>query len=496
MFIAFDNAGNRIKPSFTGQKAKCPLCDEVLIGKCGEIYAWHWQHKKDRNCDPWKEHETEWHRKWKAEFPDDWQEVIVESEGERHFADIKTPEGLVIEFQNSSISSSTIRLRENFYDNMIWIVNAGTFKNNFSIRSAVTSNLRQIEEYAYMSLDAMQDYKSEEINGIQEDLNTKSAEINDILKRTESKTLRIEKLKGYLDDKEKFTQSVISKWIKGEMYWDYDTKDITDKVSPNLKGQLQEIPQEIVRLKKEIENLEKRLLDLRNLETYQMDNIEYKVIDYSKLSSKSYQRVKAILKSSFRTLLPEIIDFKTESEFRTIEHRNQMYVFLVDPTNAINSYNQDIESRKNTIEILKKSIPPINKSISDDLVAELENKIKELNNEIGLDNNELEQLISQQSQLIKKQSNILSTREKDIAEARRLTERKLKENRSKVMREKKGLYYFTWKHERKSWQAAKTPIYFDIGESYLFERIRDGLFKKIPVTEFLEKHRNPIGHIK
>ncbi|MFW5872247.1 MAG: hypothetical protein ACOCUT_03995, partial [bacterium] len=167
-----------------------------------------------------------------------------------------------------------------------------------------------------------------------------------------------------------------------------------------------------------------------------------------------------------------------------------------DPSNAINYYNQEIEKCKNSIEILMKSIPLRKKSISDDLIAELENKIKELDNEIGFDNNELEKLISQQSQLIKKQSTILSTREKDVAEAKQLTERKLKENRSKVMREKKGLYYFTWKHERKSWQAAKTPIYFDIGESYLFERIRDGLFKKIPIIEFLEKFREPEGNIQ
>ena len=78
MRFAYDDNGTRIKPSYSGQKAKCPLCEGTLIGKCGEIYAWHWQHIHDRDCDPWKEHETEWHRKWKAKFPEDWQEVIIE----------------------------------------------------------------------------------------------------------------------------------------------------------------------------------------------------------------------------------------------------------------------------------------------------------------------------------------------------------------------------------------------------------------------------------
>lgn len=122
------------------------MCGGTIIGKCGEIYAWHWQHHKDRECDPWQEHETEWHQKWKANFPDDWQEVIIKSNEEKHIADVKTAGGLVLEFQNSSISSTTIKIREAFYQNMIWVVNARTFKDNFKIRSVVSSRLRSIEE--------------------------------------------------------------------------------------------------------------------------------------------------------------------------------------------------------------------------------------------------------------------------------------------------------------------------------------------------------------
>ena len=45
-----------------------------------------------------------------------------EKTGERHIADVKTPKGLVIEFQHSPIQSEELRSRETFYDNMIWIV--------------------------------------------------------------------------------------------------------------------------------------------------------------------------------------------------------------------------------------------------------------------------------------------------------------------------------------------------------------------------------------
>src|SRR6266496_6003247 len=100
MRFGYDEHKRRIRPTFSGQKATCPLCNGNMIGKCGEIYVWHWQHHHDRNCDPWKEHETDWHRKWKAKFPNDWQEVIIENNDEKHIADIKTEDGVVIEFQN------------------------------------------------------------------------------------------------------------------------------------------------------------------------------------------------------------------------------------------------------------------------------------------------------------------------------------------------------------------------------------------------------------
>lgn len=152
MRFALDDNGVKIGPSHSGQKAKCVLCKGTVIGKCGEIYVWHWQHQNDRVCDPWKEHETEWHRNWKGKFPIDWQEVIIENYYEKHIADVKTSDGTVIEFQNSSISSDTIRVRENFYRDMIWVVNAITFKDNFKKLSLVQLSLRTIEREYYKEL--------------------------------------------------------------------------------------------------------------------------------------------------------------------------------------------------------------------------------------------------------------------------------------------------------------------------------------------------------
>lgn len=107
-------------PGLTGL---CTLCRSPMVAKCGNVRIWHWAHYGVRNCDPWWENETEWHRNWKGHFPPDWQEVEHRSEtGERHRADVKTDRGRVFEFQYSHLDPEERRAREVFYGKMIWIV--------------------------------------------------------------------------------------------------------------------------------------------------------------------------------------------------------------------------------------------------------------------------------------------------------------------------------------------------------------------------------------
>jgi hypothetical protein len=85
--------------------------------------VWHWSHYRKADCDHWWENETPWHRDWKNRFPVDWQEVIHYADnGEKHIADVKTPNGSILEFQHSRISPDERRSREAFYKNLIWVV--------------------------------------------------------------------------------------------------------------------------------------------------------------------------------------------------------------------------------------------------------------------------------------------------------------------------------------------------------------------------------------
>ncbi|MBP5713862.1 MAG: hypothetical protein J6X07_04085 [Prevotella sp.] len=116
-----------------GLKGVCPICQESVIPKCGQYKINHWAHKSIAHCDKWWESETDWHRNWKNLFPKEWQEIVAydEKTGEKHIADIKTSSDLVVEFQHSHISNEERISREEFYKNMVWVVDGTRRKRDF-----------------------------------------------------------------------------------------------------------------------------------------------------------------------------------------------------------------------------------------------------------------------------------------------------------------------------------------------------------------------------
>jgi hypothetical protein len=119
-FAVVDGERREAQPRLSG---KCRVCDDAMVAKCGEHRVWHWAHRGTRTCDPWWEPETEWHRDWKNQFPQEWQEIIQRSEaGEKHIADVKTESGVVLEFQHSHLRREEREAREMFYQKMVWVV--------------------------------------------------------------------------------------------------------------------------------------------------------------------------------------------------------------------------------------------------------------------------------------------------------------------------------------------------------------------------------------
>lgn len=121
-----------------GLKAVCEHCGSAVIAKCGSKIVWHWAHESAEACDSWYEPETAWHRRWKQLFGEPYSEIRVEKEGTYHIADVMNREGIVFEFQNSSISAKEIMAREDFYgEKMIWVINGDAFKQQFEMEDDV-----------------------------------------------------------------------------------------------------------------------------------------------------------------------------------------------------------------------------------------------------------------------------------------------------------------------------------------------------------------------
>jgi len=491
MEFGLDENGNRIRPAISGQRAKCPLCDGVLISKCGEIYIKHWQHKSNKDCDSWWEHETQWHRDWKNKFPDDWKEVIIERDGEKHIADIKTKNRTIIEFQNSSISSSTIRTRENFYGDMIWVINAITFKNNFEISSEVSTHLRNNEYDAEYRLSRLSNLYSEEIQNVQDKIKENKRDI--LLSETRNQYIKksYKILSDILINIDSYIKTTIDGWSIGKQTYDSEIHTVVYRIGDKYKNQFYDINKVLDRLNSEKFNIEKRLNEILKLDDYEPGNQTLKIIPFEKISSNEFQYVKAVSKVS-GNLFPEIITFKSELAFISYQNKKNDYTFIVDRAQDINWYKQKIEEIRFSIKKITESLSGLKKAISDELFLAIKDGVAKEEKELEEMNIMLKNLNNQHDALLEKEEEINNQRVEEIETTKKVIERERNEEKYRIMREKKGQYTYYWKHRRKSWDEAFQPIFFDVGKDYLFEKTRNGKFKKMMITDFLNIHLNKI----
>ena len=141
--------GKKIEAEKGIKDAICPCCDTPVVAKCGTKKVHHWSHKTKKTCDNWWENETQWHRNWKSHFPKEWQEVVMFDNvtGEKHIADVRNAKGTVIELQNSSIKPEEVQSRNEFYKNIVWVVNAGekgVMRNCIGVNDAINNKSNKI----------------------------------------------------------------------------------------------------------------------------------------------------------------------------------------------------------------------------------------------------------------------------------------------------------------------------------------------------------------
>ena len=143
--MRFALAGGQRVEAYAGGRGMCRRCNGEVIAKCGTHRVAHWAHRGMRDCDTWAEKETDWHRAWKNNFPAECQEFIQHDgqSGEKHIADVRTPHGLVIEFQHSHLDPLERAARERFYGNVVWVVDGTRLQRDYPRFASGKDDLRR-----------------------------------------------------------------------------------------------------------------------------------------------------------------------------------------------------------------------------------------------------------------------------------------------------------------------------------------------------------------
>lgn len=118
MLIAIDSNGNRVHATSANKSEEyfSPFTKHPVILKQGNIKIHHFALKPGFvDYDSWHHDMSEWHLDIQNMFPPQCQEIVIKHNGEIHRADI-LKDGVVIEAQNSNITSSDVLKRKVFYN--------------------------------------------------------------------------------------------------------------------------------------------------------------------------------------------------------------------------------------------------------------------------------------------------------------------------------------------------------------------------------------------
>lgn len=120
--------------------------------------------------------ESPWHRNWKLAFPPNFREKSFFSEAQNcyHRADIHTNCGTTIEFQHSPISLEELHSREDFYPNLIWVVDGSKFKGFKILKHLPDVEESRLDVYEFSHTQNLTLYRRSELGAAKPKLLTLS----------------------------------------------------------------------------------------------------------------------------------------------------------------------------------------------------------------------------------------------------------------------------------------------------------------------------------
>jgi hypothetical protein len=460
----------RIVPPSSGFLAICQICGQPVRAYCGELNMDHWRHVKLSNCDLWHSHETPWHREWKLLFPENFREVVIENENEIHRADIKTPKGLVVEFQNSPISSLEIRVREKFYGQMIWVVNTDEFKENISFRSVVTRELSNLRRYDHNpDIEAPEKKMKKACQPISDRIDRNKIDIFTLENRIEWIQNSISTIDGFLNDMTQFTRD----YIKNRNRVD------TDYYNPKILNKLNILKTRIDAFNRDIQVLDKNINEIDSLENYPLQNLsEFKIINNNKrVDPKNYREYRAIKRETLLQIFPELISFNSEFQLKAYIN-NPNFVLIKDFRLQLQNLNDKKMFLENKIIKRDKTVSLIDELFSKDATDYFISKKVKFQEELITIKKSLPNLEEKRISLSFELDICIQNAVTEAAKSNKKFEDDFKKKEFSIMKEYKGLYILYWKYRHKSWDAA-SQIFFLEYNGFLYQLQRDVLFKKI-----------------
>lgn len=479
MLIAKNQHGERIRP-IKGGAGFCQICGNPVLAFCGNIYIHHWKHKVYENCDSWSEQESDWHRGWKEEFPEDWREVTLEQGGIKHIADVRTSTGLVLELQNSYLSDNEIEKRESFYNHMVWLINANNFKDNFKIWSVVKTKLRQLENNRSPRF-TRGNKESKAVEHLKYELQSLRSQISSV----ESTLLNQKSSFHRLVQIEESIEAVATRYIEEKFLFCIELSGFGSVHIETARRH----SEKIILLESDVREKKKQISAIVALPNCVLDNYSiFKHINYTDIKSASYSKCLWVERESVNSLFPEVKGFKSALEFEQAA-RSRKYDLIIDPSETLMKLEKEIDRLKSDILSILAQKKQLKRNIQNDLTVFL---LKRRENATALIQEAETKLVGLQNEYTYKESELEQLKTEEVKESKKVTaqiENSYKENRREIMMDYKGLYGYFWKHRRKSWDVASVPIYFDF-EDHIFERVNESELRKISKDRFLEIIKN------
>lgn len=479
MQYAFDTHSKRITPSYSGERAICPLCDGTLIGKCGSIRIWHWQHLKSKDCDTWKEGETEWHRAWKERFPESWREIVIEKDGKKHRADVRTDSGLVIEFQNSPIGPDTIFEREGFYEDMIWVLNAKSFQDKLIFKPTADYKITELFERnaaKYRGIEYSLRMNEQELQSRLDGLRLRIRVINEQISN-----LRVQRdlIQSHINDTAKHITCLIKSWALPSTELLLEKSFLPSDMEDNYKKATKQ-DFEIERIVQQLLKVEARLKEIDSYQVKMLNGVPYSLVPFEKIYTKNYASVTARSKTDKNKTLV----FESEEDFIKFKDQSQAHYFLIESEPRIKQLRAKMAVLENSLLIVISFKSELESDLLKHLSIAFNNHISEidkLTESLSKYEKEcciLEETYGQQKlEITKKLREVSITLNKE----RTLEEEKLKSEFGNHFR-------FSWKNRRQSWDEASSPIFLDLGDGDLYEIVNQSEVNRITLKSFLNQY--------